>query len=258
MHSSLSQPVSPEPRQLLKDELARRSERNPHYSLRAFARSLGMSHTVLSLVLSGKRPLSKKAAVLVATALALTPDEAHALFRLRTGKTTPFVPEPTSMDLDTFAVIAQWYHFAILSLLELPDARLEAEWIGRQLIISSQDAALAIDRLIRLGILAQPDDGRWKQTKKSFRLDPRSSTAATRRFQLQLLNKAIESLQNDPLEKRDHTSTTFAMDPALLPYAKARIQKFRRELTSELEQLGTPSRVYNLTLQLFGCSKEKV
>ncbi len=258
MDSELSQPASPDPRQLLKEELVRRSERNPRYSLRAFARSLGMSHTVLSLFLSGKRPLSKKAAIRVASALALSPQEAQALFQDRTKKTSTFVPIPTSMDLDTFAVIADWYHFAILSLLELPAARFDAEWIGRQLNISFQNAAVAMERLIRLGIIAKKKDGRWRQTKKSFRLDSRYSTAATRRFQLQLLNRAIESLQNDPLEKRDHTSTTFAMDPALMPYAKARIQKFRRELTSELEKLGTPGRVYNLTLQLFGCSKEKI
>lgn len=245
----------PEPRQFLREELERRSERNPRYSLRAFAKSLGMSHTVLSLVMSGKRPLSKRAAANIASQLALSPGEAHSLFRSRSGDR--FVAEPSSMDLDTFAVIAEWYHFAILSLLELPEARLEARWIAEQLDITAQNAALAIDRLVRLGVIAQKDDGRWRQTKKSFRLDPRYSTAATRRFQLQLLQKSIESLENETLEKRDHTSTTFAMDPALLPYAKARIQKFRRELSSELEQLGTPRQVFNLTVQFFGCSKEK-
>ncbi|MBI3295491.1 MAG: DUF4423 domain-containing protein [Deltaproteobacteria bacterium] len=213
-----------------------------------------MSHTVLSLVLSGKRPLSKKAAISVAAQLALSPTEAQALFS--SNGTTAFVSEPSPMDLDTFAVIAEWYHFAILSLLELPNARLEAQWIARQLNLSPLEAGLAIDRLIRLGIIAQNKDGRWRQTKESFRLDPRHSTTATRRFQLQLIQKAVESLENEPLEKRDHTSTTFAMDPALLPYAKARIQTFRRELTSELEQLGTPRQVFNLTVQLFASSKE--
>ncbi len=257
VHEHSAIPVAAmEPRDVLRAELARRGEKNARYSLRAFAKSLGMSHTVLSLVMSGKRQLSKRAAARVVNALALSPEESQALFRERSETASNFVATPTPLDLDTFAVISEWYHFAILSLLEIPKARLETGWISKQLGITNLEASLAIERLTRLGLIARGKEGRWRQTKKSYRIDPRYSTAATRRFQFQLLDKATQSLQNEPLDHRDHTSTTFAMDPALLPYAKARIQKFRRQLSSELEQLGTPKRVYNLTVQLCGCSRE--
>src|SRR4051794_752039 len=71
------------PRVLLQQELARRCAKNSNYSLRAFGQSLGISHTVLSLVLSGKRPLSKKATSTVATALGLNPSETAELIRNR-------------------------------------------------------------------------------------------------------------------------------------------------------------------------------
>jgi transcriptional regulator with XRE-family HTH domain len=59
-----------------------RKEKNPRYSLRAFARSLGVSSGQLSEILSGKRPLSHKLARRIAIALALTEEESQKLIYL--------------------------------------------------------------------------------------------------------------------------------------------------------------------------------
>lgn len=59
-----------------------RKEKNPRYSLRAFARSLGVSSGQLSEILSGKRPLSHKLARRISIALALTEVEGQRLLQL--------------------------------------------------------------------------------------------------------------------------------------------------------------------------------
>lgn len=59
-----------------------RKDKNPRYSLRAFARSLGVSSGQLSEILSGKRPLSHKLARRIAIALALTEEESQKLIFL--------------------------------------------------------------------------------------------------------------------------------------------------------------------------------
>lgn len=59
-----------------------RKEKNPRYSLRAFARSLGVSSGQLSEILSGKRPLSHKLARRISIALALTEEESQKLIFL--------------------------------------------------------------------------------------------------------------------------------------------------------------------------------
>ncbi len=59
-----------------------RKEKNPRYSLRAFARSLGVSSGQLSEILSAKRPLSHKLAQRVSIALALTEVESQKLTQL--------------------------------------------------------------------------------------------------------------------------------------------------------------------------------
>ena len=45
---------------VMRTELDGRKVKNPNYSLRAFARDLGVSHTLISLILNGKRAMSQK------------------------------------------------------------------------------------------------------------------------------------------------------------------------------------------------------
>lgn len=64
-----------------------RKDKNPRYSLRAFARSLGVSSGQLSEILSSKRPLSHKLGRRIAIAMALTEDESQKLNTLISQQT---------------------------------------------------------------------------------------------------------------------------------------------------------------------------
>ena len=257
-----------DPSMVLRRELERRCKDNPRYSLRAFAAAIGMSPTALSFVLTGKRPLSKKAAKQVANTLSLSSEECATLMGWtnerkikRQAKTdlslTDSVPNETDihqMSLDSFAFISDWYHYAILSLLEIPGARFEAKWICQKLRITEIEAKNAMDRLKRMEIVDKID-GRWRQATGPIRIGNEVPTAATVKFQKQLLLKAVESLENDPADVRDLTSMTLAMDSTVVPYAMEQIRKFRRKLAEELESKSTPNRVYELTVQLFPVSR---
>lgn len=152
-----------DPRALLRAALAERCARNPNYSLRAFARSSGISHTVLSLVLSGKRRLSRKGALKLADYLDLDPSGRAALTRACAGK-GPAGEDRRELTLDAFEAISDWYHYAILSALELPGARFEARWLGARLGIPILKAKLAMERLERLGLVERGEDGSWRQS----------------------------------------------------------------------------------------------
>jgi len=253
---------------LLRRELERRCKANPRYSLRAFAAALGMSPTALSFVLTGKRLLSKKAARKIADAISLSSEECGALVNWANARKTkdrkdagqartdsgPSETDIHQLSLDSFAFISDWYHYAILSLLEIPGARFEAKWICQKLRITEIEAGNAMERLKRLGIVDKIE-GRWKQATGPIRIGNEVPTSATVKFQKQLLLKAVESLENDQPEIRDFTSMTLAMDPSLVPYAMDEIRKFRRKLAEQLEAMGSPQRVYKLTVQLFPVSR---
>jgi transcriptional regulator with XRE-family HTH domain len=250
----MSNATASHPRLLLKEALATRSRRNPRYSLRAFAQAMGISHTVLSLFLTGKRPLSRKAAEKAADFLGLDPTDRARFIANRAGAAL----DETQYDIlthDSFEVLSDPQSLSILSLLEIPGERFEPTWIARRLGISQTQAKLAIERLQRLGLVTHRDDGTWKQSRRPIRVTKNLSTPATRRFHQELLTLATERLETTPVELRDYSSITFALDPALVPYALERIRDFRRALCEELESMGKPQEVYHLSVQLFPTSQ---
>lgn len=62
-------------RQFLEDELARRSQNYPRYSLRAFARHLDVDSSFLSKILNGKRTVTMRTIRMFGERLNLPPEE---------------------------------------------------------------------------------------------------------------------------------------------------------------------------------------
>jgi uncharacterized protein (TIGR02147 family) len=245
--------------EVLRSELSRRLELNPSYSQRAFAKHLGVSHTLLSLIMNEKRAPSKVITQKLLEIAKLPKSKTDALLKLTNAKTYKEAKERSfhKINLDQFSLISEWQHYAILSLLEVEDTVFAPEFISKRLGISPLNAKISMQRLIELHIIEQLPSGKWKQKSGPIIVENANSTLATRKFQKQLLNKAIESLENDPIEVRDISSTTFAMAPKKIPYALKRIREFRRELSSELESFEEAEEVYNLTVQIFPTSRRK-
>jgi uncharacterized protein (TIGR02147 family) len=247
----------------LQHELTRRISANPRYSLRAFAKALRISPAMLSLVLARKQSLSQKSVDKISKVVPMSPGQLGHLYKMAQLKKHKGFKSfnlkdhenVKQMTMEIFTVLSQWYHFAILSLLELGNSNIQPRWISKKLGISLTEAKLAINRLVSLGLITQTK-GRWKQTSAPMRIGTELSTTAARQFQKQLLEKALFSLENDDLASRDITSMTFSMDPSHLNYASERITEFRRALTADLEKKGKPKAVYSLTIQLFPLTKE--
>jgi len=239
----------------LHEEFTSRSQKNARYSLRAFAKHLGVSHTLLSLIMAGKRPLTLKTAKLVSERLELPPEKAVSLMRAGAEtKVKNYNYKYEYLDLKTFDLISDWVHFAILSLTETTQTLVNSKWIAKRLGINETQAKVSFQRLVDVGLIAEKD-GRWSQTGKPIKVENTVSTTTTKKFHRQMIEKALDSLENDPMEVRNFSSVTVAMDPASVPYATERIKQFRRELMAELETRGTPKEVYNLTIQIYPVSK---
>jgi hypothetical protein len=67
------------PRTWLYELYRRRKARNEAYSLRAFARSIGLSPALTSQILSGKSSLTRKSAEVIADRLSLSPKQKRTL-----------------------------------------------------------------------------------------------------------------------------------------------------------------------------------
>lgn len=239
-----------EPVRWLADEYARRRARRQSYSLRAFARQLRLGSGPLSELLRGKRPLTGALAERIADALGLDPTarERWVIAATRDNGAAVATPSPRALDDERFALIADWHHYGILSLLETKEWRDSYRWIADRLGIRENQAQEAMQRLHRLGLVARRR-GRWVPTG-AWTSTHDVPSAALRKHHRQLLAQAIDSLDSASVDERDVTSMTLAIDPKRLPEAKRRIKAFRRELAAFLEG-GEATAVYQLCLQLF-------
>ena len=258
---------------LIERELVRRCETNSRYSLRAMARALKLPPGALSQVLSGKRIPSFKMAQKFLESIELTPDEQrefieslakvqrtrglerlHPIFKFKTGDQRPAPKNPKDLDLELFRVIGDWYHYAILMLTYVKDFDPNPNWIARRLDITPLEAKLAVDRLLALGLLKQKGDALICWENHFTTAEKHVTSAALKRHHRQILEKSLFSLENDPIEIRNHSSMTMAIDPTKIGKAKKMIEKFTNELCAFLES-GQRRQVYELNIGLFPLQK---
>src|SRR5690606_17848684 len=124
----------------LAGELARRAKANPKYSLRAFARDMGGSQSLLSQMFAGGRAMTEEFNRNLLRDFKLSQKDRDILAMGLPSDTTR---EPSKISLEQFAVISDWVHFAVLSLLDVTDLQYNAAWIAKRLNISEKKAKSA-------------------------------------------------------------------------------------------------------------------
>ena len=235
----------------LKTELKERQQRNPQFSLRSFARWLDLSPAQLSQIMSGKRKVTAKTLTLVSDRLGLSPVERLQLMQASMPGFVDNDPQDFRLSEDQFRMVAEWYHWAILSLTQLPGAQSDPRWIARRLGISVAQAQEALVRLQRLELIETAP--KFKQTSKPIRVASQVGSDAIRSYHKQNLNLAIEKIDTIPMELRQLHSITMPADPHKLAKANQYMDEFLSRM-SELMGSGKPSEIYTLAIQLFPVS----
>jgi uncharacterized protein (TIGR02147 family) len=157
------------------------------------------------------------------------------------------------INLDTYAVISDWYHYAILELTRVKSFEPNLNYITRTLGIGKTEAHIAVDRLQRLGLLKVVKN-KWIDASENglaTNINADLTSEASRNLQRQILEKAITALDTLPPKIRNQTSITMAIAPEDLPEAKERIKKFRHDLCQFFERNGKPTQVYQLGISLY-------
>lgn len=242
----------------MKKVFAERSRKNPSYSLRAFSRSLNMDSSTVSAIINGKRPLTIKTAMKIVEGLQIKNGaEIQSLI------STTFInekkvdtPEYSEIEIETAEAISTWQHFAILALLETKNFNHTERAISDRLMIPIGIVLDCLSRLEKIGFIVRNKNGNWALSKKNIATPSNIPSGALREGHRQNIMKALQSLDNDPVELRDISGVTIAVSRAKLDGAKKLIMEFRRNLSQYLED-GNKDSVYRLNIQLVPLSKEK-
>ena len=122
---------------LLQGELARRRANNPRYSLRAFARQLGIDHSALSQILRRRRRLTTR--VLRRLGLALRMPQAD-------------------IDRATAEANAE----ALLQAVSDPAFRPDCRWIAAKLAMPLKEVQIALHEVLRSGRVVMRSHRTWE------------------------------------------------------------------------------------------------
>ncbi len=251
----------------LKDELSRRLQKNPRYSLRSFARSLQVDPASLSRILLNQKVPTPELSQKILKNISLSPAEqkqflqsmAKAYEDHGVQRKKPEIKKilsdlnshvPThDFSADLFRVISDWYHYAILQLIQTEGSQMDAKWMARELNLQEIEVKLALSRLQELNLLEEKN-GKWVRIPRSLVLEDKAiTTPALRKRVKQVTEKSVSSLENDSIELRNHSTLTMAIDPAKIPLAKKMIEAFTLELANALQT--KKKKVYELQINLF-------
>ena len=154
---------------------------------------------------------------------------------------------------DTFSLVSDWHHLALLNLLQTVDRQDGEDWIAARLGINVDKVQGSLQLLTRLGLVTRTEKG-WERTCTRLTTAKDIPSKAIRQFHEGTLRLAIESLDYAPVEQREISSMTMAISPHRLPEAKKIIGNFRRSLAELLED-GPKTEVYHLGVTLFPISR---
>lgn len=236
----------------LQKTFAERTRKNPQYSLRSFARSLDIDSSTLSALLRQKRKLTVRTAKHLIEKLGIDdPEEVrNLLLGCFSDASTAQAAPCHELDLAMTEMMSTWEHFAILAVLDLTNFKATSKNISARLNLPFGLVVDCVQRLKILGIVNEDSNGSLVKSEKNLATPSNIPSQKIRQGHRQFIEKSIFALESAPVDCRDISGTTLAINPKNLKEAKQRIQKFRREIAEFLE-VGNRESVYRLNIQLF-------
>ena len=245
--------------EFLYGELDQRIQNNPQYSQRAFARDLQVSPGALSEILHGQRPITAKFILKLKKALGLSTVEVNHLLSLLGeeglgGERAILRGQKKELSSQLFRVISEWYHFAILNLMDLKKFKWRADWISHKLGVSFVQARSAMKRLEEIEMVER----KGKQIRPSHDFVYSSEdipSSAIRKYHREMLEFCIAALETQNIEKRSILGTGMAIKKSDLPKLKKEISDFHKKILHKYSKKSA-DHVYHFESALICLSKE--
>jgi len=155
--------------------------------------------------------------------------------------------EARTLTADAASLLAEWHHYAILELTRLECFEPDVRWIGRVLGLHPDEVNVALNRLLRLGLLEMSDAGRWTDAGHAVASFEDFSTRTVTG-----LAERVRGLRSARALPSHRSATTVAVTIERCRDAVSRLERFRHQLVDDLEGGGSGrDQVYRLELAFY-------
>lgn len=224
--------------------------KNSRYSMRSYAKRIGIGYGALSEILSGKRVITEVMAKKILKSLVLEePKSAYFYEQLEKSKNK----EVKLLPSQAHKVIEHWEYFAVINLIEI-HGKLTKEEISNRLGIKKNKTNQILKELAVWGFLVKNDDS-FETLSTQWSSEDEISSQSVRKSHLQGLLLARKALLNLPVDQRDMTSLVFPGNSKQLSKVKKEVRKFMTKIY-KLMSVGSADRVYKFNVQLFPLDRE--
>lgn len=248
-------------RKFLREELKQRGQKNESYSLRAFAKHLGLSPAGLSKAMSGKMQISMSLIERVGNKLNLKNEDIqnHKIQLLLESDSIGLAGKSFDIiEQDKFEIIKEWYHYAILNLMRVQGFKSSHSWVAKRLGITIGEVQDAVERLEKVGLI-KVEKNDWVDISSKFisHTNNEKFNLAAKENQKQLFAKALGAIDEVDFKERNHTGTGIALSLKDLDKVKEFISKFRKEFANQFDRHSKADEVYQLSVAFFPLTKNK-
>jgi uncharacterized protein (TIGR02147 family) len=216
-------------------------------SLRNVAQRAEIPSGRLSEILSGKRPLTLYYLNRLVRALKLNASEKSQMLAAMGENKTSLKKSDRELANDEIALVTEWYYFAILNLIKTKNFQSDAAWIADRLGLTQREVTQALHRLQRLDLI-QIENGRFVRTAAFLSTTTDIPSSVLQAAHANKIAKAMEIFPRVPVEFRDISSVTLAIEASKVPLIKEEIRRFRKRIADKYEG-GEPDEVYNMAIQ---------
>lgn len=256
------------------ESMAARKAAEPGFSHRSLGRLLGLkTSNFILLVIQGKRNLSSELAEKFAQVMGLDArEQEYFLWCVLFGQATTAREKDhywRQMDLvrtgaktrqlasAQFEYYSQWYHPAVRELVVMGPRDWDAKALAH--ILRPKVTVVQVRQSLRLlqslGMIRLDENGLWEKCEVHVGTAPEVHSVAVFNYQLDLIDIARASLENDPGRIRNFTTCTVEMNEQEYAMVVDMLTRFRRSVLSVSGSAGPSDRVYQLNLQLFPLSR---
>jgi uncharacterized protein (TIGR02147 family) len=237
---------------ILQKEFNEKSSRNNLYSIRAFARDIGIGKSTLHEILNKNKKVSKATCTKILSYLNYSDTDFQQILNYNTNPTQDILFKKLSNE--EFNRIATCEHYVILSLSQSKSCPSNLLKLSQRIMLPEEETKQLVKDLLELNLIAIEEE-KIVRTSKLLTTSYDIPSQTIKDYHKSSLDKVKLALSDIEVELRDIASTTFLMSPEKMNSLKEELKAIRRKIVSSVEDNKEDSEAFLINISVIPVSR---